>query len=181
MRQIRVRVVRMCSPSPARMRFSKWTEYGYSVTFSNCQCFCYRFSWYICDETRFNLGALNSAHLPTRVAVVQSYMLCAVTIAMGIGWAGWTKGLWWLPGWRTLVAFLYEGALYSILETIYTAREYLEGWHGSEAISMEPTNQSGVSDLGISLVRNFTYPPSYFPRITRQVWLLSQLSSAIEI
>ncbi|KAK4454244.1 hypothetical protein QBC34DRAFT_392903 [Podospora aff. communis PSN243] len=154
-----------------KARFSRWPKHGYSLTFSNCQCFCYRFSWYVCDETRYRTGELNSSHLPIRMGLVQSYTLSALVVALGVGWAVWMRKLWWPVGWDTCIGVLYESSLVFILRAIYTGREHLGGWRDSEVVAFRPTHQAGVYDaLGLALARDFAYSPPHFRGFVRRVW-----------
>ncbi|KAE9366261.1 hypothetical protein N431DRAFT_562856 [Stipitochalara longipes BDJ] len=147
----------------AEARFSNWPKHGYSLTFSNCQCFCYRLSWYICEETRSHRGKLYSKYLPTRLAIIQAYLLCIITTAIGIGWAVRLREFWWPLGWGTLVAAIYELSLCFMIQIFYQDKEALGGWNGSERRVLEPIHQFGAHTLGLGILPTFAYgPPCYF-------------------
>jgi hypothetical protein len=163
----------------AEARFSNWPRHGYSLTLSNCQCFCYRFSWYICEETRPHHGKLDSKYLPTRVAVIEAYVLCITTMAMGIGWAVWMRKVWWPLGWETLVAATYELALCSMLRIFYQDREALGGWNGSERRVLEPTHQFGARTIGLGILPTFAYGPPYHFGVMKQVYDYIKFNSVL--
>src|SRR4051812_24896552 len=116
----------------AHRRFSSWPEHGYSVTFSNCQCFCFRFTLYICDGTRDAKGRLNSRNLPIRIAKVQAYVLAGLTSAWGIGWLSYFWPYFWPLGWRTVLGVAYLSMIALMVRIFLQYVDSLGGWRGSE-------------------------------------------------
>ncbi|TKA57583.1 hypothetical protein B0A49_10724 [Cryomyces minteri] len=163
----------------AESRFPKWPKHGYSVTYSNCQCFCYRFTWYICDETRFRSGKLDSKHLPLRLAKVQAYVLVTTVFVLGTAWAVWVRTIWWPPKWDTPVAVAYEAFLFFMARVFFKDADALGGWHGTEHIACEFKLQRNTHFLGPGGLFRFAYGPSFDHQFVKAIWqTLSTANSA---
>src|SRR4051794_21210099 len=68
----------------ADRQFSVWPDHGYSVSYSNCQSFCFRFTWYLCDQTRHIGGTLSSAHVPLHIPKVVGWLIILFAIVCAV-------------------------------------------------------------------------------------------------
>jgi len=114
---------------------------------------------------------LESNHIPTRVAIVQAYMFCMVTVSMSVGWAVWMKKLWWPLGWDTLVGVIYEAGLFFMLRIFLHDRESLGGWNGSERMVPVSLPKMSAHVVGLDLSFNFALGLLNQNRFMKQVWL----------